>query len=182
MPSGTLDLLRFLSGRGRLEVLDHLRTHRVPPPTINELSRETGVSLGTTWRAVHDLEDLGLVILDRVGSAALVRANEANPVWRHLEGLLDLDLPSPHRAARDYFIRRLRSRLPRIPVHPFGSVKRGTHRPASDVDVEVVYGGTPYGREEVQKACAAASNETLDRFRITVSPLVSSRRRVTAPD
>lgn len=182
MTKPAVDLLRFLSGRGRLEVLDYLRRGRGPPPTINELSRQTGVPVGTTWHAVHDLENLGLVLLDRIGNSALVTPNKASPVWQRLEALLGLDLQGPHQLACDYFVRRLRSRLPDIPVYQFGSVKAGTHSPESDVDIEVVFGGSGYDRETVQRACVEASNETLDRFRITVSPLISSRKMVIAAD
>lgn len=158
-------------------MVDFLTRSRGPPPTINELSRRTRIPLGTTWHAVHDLENLGLVLLDRVGNAALVRPNKDNPVWQRLQALLEFDVPSPHQLAYEHFVRRLRSRLPNIPVHPFGSVSKGTHRPQSDVDVEVVFGGTPFDRETVQRACAKASNETLDRFRITISPLIVSAKR-----
>lgn len=180
MTKPTLDLLRFLAGRGRLEVLEHLEQHTGPPPTINELSRRTGVPLGTTWHAVHDLADLGLLFLDRVGTSTLVRPNHSTPVWHRLRALMELDLPSPHQLAYDYFVRRLRARLPQIPVYLFGSVRAGTHRPESDVDVEVVYGGTGFDRATVGRACFEAANETLDRFRITVSPLISSRKMVIA--
>lgn len=178
MTRTAVDFLRFLAGRGRLEALEYLRRLQSPPPTINELSRQTGVPVGTTWRAVQDLENLGLVLLDRIGNSALVRPNKESPAWQRLEALLELDLRGPHQLASEYFVRRLRSRLPNIPVYPFGSVEAGTHRPESDVDIEVVFGGSGYDRETVQRACSQASNETLNRFRITVSPLISTRKMV----
>lgn len=182
MTNPDLNLLRLVAGRGRLEILQCLRRQDGPPPTINELSRRTSVPLGTVWHAVHELASLGLVLLDYVGTVTLVRPNMANPVWDGLQTLLDLNLPSPHQAAYDHFARRLRGRLPGIPLHPFGSVRTGTQRPRSDVDVEVVYGGSGHSREAVLRACVAASNETFDRFRIMVAPVVSRRRRVAPPD
>ncbi|HLE47045.1 MAG TPA: nucleotidyltransferase domain-containing protein [Candidatus Thermoplasmatota archaeon] len=173
-------MVRLLAGRGRLEVLAYLRRRPKPPPTMNELSRQLGVPLATTWHAVHDLEDLGLVFLERVGASALVRPNPSNPVWKSVSGLLDLELASPHRLAYDFFVARLKARLPNVDVHLFGSVRAGTYRPSSDVDVEVVFGGSGNARHDVQRVCVEVAQEAFDRFRMTVAAVVSSRRLVAA--
>lgn len=177
-----LELLRYLAGTGRLEILAYLLEQPAAAQSINGIARENGVPLGTTWRAVHELADLGLLLLDRVGSVTIVRPNMGSPLLPRLRELLALDLPTPHALAYEYFARRVREELPGVNVYLFGSVRAGTAKPSSDVDIEVVYGKTAYKKEAVARVCDRVAIEALDRFRVPVTPLVLEKKMtVTAP-
>ena len=168
---GRRSLLFYLRGTGRLEILEHLLARR-GPCTINSISRDTGIALSTTWVALRDLCDLGLVRAERLGRDSLVEVNRASPIVERVKELLSVDLQTPHMAAFEDFSRRVRARLPKVRVDLFGSVAKGTERASSDVDVMVVYGGTPYGREKVGTVSDQAALKTFGTFRVALTAIV----------
>jgi nucleotidyltransferase-like protein len=169
--------IRFFAGAGRPQLLDVLLSHPRRRFSINELARRAKVPVATTWRAVRDFADLGLILTEPVGRTTLVQLNGHSPVTRALG---QLQFPDPHRMAYEAFARRLAARLPGIQPRLFGSLAKGEVSPSSDVDVIVPYEGSGYSKKEVQDACAKVGVEILDDFRIVVSPLIVPRPAVIA--
>lgn len=58
--------------------------------TITELSKLTGAAYATTHREVQRLVELGLFRQQQIGRAVQVSANEKDPAFGHVEGLLRL--------------------------------------------------------------------------------------------
>jgi hypothetical protein len=161
-----------LGKAGRVETLDFFLAHPRRRLTINELARTAKLPVATAWRAVQDLSDLGLVLVDRIGNAAIVRLNEGSPATRALQAL---EVPDPQTMAFESFREHVRRSVPRVTVSLFGSVDRGDAKPSSDVDAHVVYGHSGHSKRTVEDACASACVKVLDEYRIVVSPLITSR-------
>lgn len=123
--------------------------------TTAELSRLTGSAYATTHREVQRLLDLGLFRHEQVGRAIRVAANEHDPAYAHVVGLLRLSYGP---AA---VLPRVLAGIPGIQeAHIYGSWaarrdgEAGT--PPGDVDVLVV-GNPP--RAAVNDAAARAEHE-----------------------
>lgn len=160
---------RLFSKVGRSELFAFLWSRPKRRFSVNEVARGAGLPVATTWRAVNDLVDLGLVLTERIGNALVVQLNERSPATRAMASFV---FPDPHRMAHEAFVRRIRKRLPGVETQLFGSVAKGTATPSSDVDVVVAYGETGATKNRVQDVCAQAAIEVLDDFRIVVSPLI----------
>lgn len=58
--------------------------------SVSDLSRIVGAAYATTHREVQRLVDLGLFTQQQVGRALLISANESDPAYTHVAGLLRL--------------------------------------------------------------------------------------------
>lgn len=172
-------LLEYLTGAGRLQILEELVSYPTKRFTIASLARAGGAPLTSTWRAIQDLQHLGLVLVERIGPIAAVQAGIRSPLWKQVEGLVRADWSMPHERAFRFFEERTRKALPGVGVHLFGSVLRGTHEPGSDVDVEVVYGESRFGRRRVEKAVDELAMAASDRFGVPVTAIVAKDRNVS---
>ena len=128
------ELGRLLRHRRVLEVLLARPARRF---TIRELAQEAATPYSTTWRIVGDLESLGAIVSERVGTSRVLSPNQQAPVLRELQSLAGLQL-SPHRLAAKEFAERLRS-VPEVRrAILFGSVAKGSGAATSDVDIAIV--------------------------------------------
>ena len=59
--------------------------------TPNELSKRTGISYPTVWRHVHELHDLGVISIEKIGRYNVCRLNQSSPVIPKVRSILDLE-------------------------------------------------------------------------------------------
>jgi len=166
---------RLLRHRSVLEVLLATPARRF---TIRELSQEAGMSYSTTWRIVQDLEALGAVTGERVGTSRLLSLSQQAPVVKELQSLAGLEL-SPHRLAAKEFSKLL-ERVPEVRrAILFGSVSRGSETTTSDVDIAVVL--TKKNRSTVDRIYDVAQS-VQDRTRMKIVPLFVSESDLDSPN
>lgn len=157
-------LARLLRHRRVLEVLLARPGRRF---TIRELSREAGTSYSTTWRIARDLESLGAVVGERVGTSRVLSPNQQAPIVRELRDLASLEL-APHRLAAKEFAELL-AHVPEVRrAILFGSVARGREAATSDVDVAVVL---TRKRDSVVNQVYDTAERIQDRTRMKIVPL-----------
>jgi len=159
---------RLVKHRRVLEVLLARKGRRF---TIRELSLEAGTPYSTTWRIARDLEALGAIVTERVGTSRVLTPNQQAPVVQELENLVSLEL-APHRLAAKEFAELLR-RVPEVrQAILFGSVARGSETTASDVDIAVVL--RRKGESVVTRIYDIAES-VQDRTRMKIVPLFVSK-------
>lgn len=113
--SGTrLGLLDLLFGQGR-------------SGTMSELARYLGVTPRSVAVEVRNLAGVGLVSVEGIGGADLVRANHLHPAVPHIRGLLRIDA-GPSQAGS---LEPLRESLAAYGA-PFASARREAHMPLED--------------------------------------------------
>ena len=59
--------------------------------TPNELSKKTGISYPTAWRHVHELHDLGVISIEKIGRYNVCRLNQSSPVISKVRSIVDLE-------------------------------------------------------------------------------------------
>jgi hypothetical protein len=97
----------LFQSRTRTGVLDLLFCQEASA-TVSELARRVGVTPRSVAMEVHNLRSAGLVTIEAVGAADLVRPNLQHPAAPHLRGLLRARATPPAAPGRE---RRLRDSL-----------------------------------------------------------------------
>lgn len=120
-PAARSALLRLLFGKQGLEV--HMR----------ELTRQTGLTLGTVQEELKKLESAELLIRRRDGNRLYFRANENHPIFPELRSLVHKTDALPETLAADL------SDLKGIQLaFIFGSIAAGSASGLSDVDLMIL--------------------------------------------
>jgi len=164
---GSRALGRLVRHRRVLEVLLARPARRF---TIRELAQEAGTPYSTTWRIVGDLESLGAIVTERVGTSRVLSPNQQAPVLQELQSLAGLQL-SPHRLAAKEFAERLGS-VPEVRrAILFGSVAKGSEVATSDVDIAIVLRGKD---ESLVDRIHEIAESVQDRTRMKIVPLFVS--------
>lgn len=123
-----------LLGSSRAIILATLLLRPETEIHARELSRSTGVSIGTLLRELGTLHALGLVKRREVGRQVFFSADPASPVFNELASLLRKTIGLGDRL-RD----ALAPLADRVKVaFVYGSMAAGTAAPHSDVDVMVI--------------------------------------------
>jgi predicted nucleotidyltransferase len=154
-----------LLGHTRSAVLATLLLRPEASLHVRELARLTGVSAGSLHRELRLLAELGLLVRQEIGRQVHYRANEANPIFTELAGLLRKTAGLAD-VLRDALV-PLGGKVSMAFV--YGSVAAGTERPSSDVDVMVL---GSVGFAEVVRELATATTA----LRREVNPTVMSPR------
>lgn len=129
-----------LLGQTRSAVLSALLLRPELSLHVRELARLTGASAGSLHRELRMLAGLGLLTRQEVGRQVHYRANETNPVFPELAGLLrkTAGIADVVRDALAPLGRKVEL------AFVFGSVAAGAERATSDVDV-MVLGSAGFG-------------------------------------
>ena len=159
-----MNLAHFLLGQSRSAVLGALFLRPELALHVRELARLTGVSPGSLHRELRTLAEMGLLIRQETGRQVYYRANQQNPVYPELTGLLRKTAGLVD-VLRDALV-PLAQRIEQAFV--YGSMARGDEHAHSDVDLMVV------GDLEFSDAVLAlhAAQATLRR---EINPTVLSR-------
>ena len=59
--------------------------------TPHELSKLADIPYPTVWRYVHDLHDLDLISVERIGRYNVCKLNQSSPIISKLESIIQLD-------------------------------------------------------------------------------------------
>ena len=143
--------------------------------TILEFSKESKVPYATAWRAVQVLSQQGVILTKTIGKSTVCRLNTKSPLLKNIRQMLELEL-SPHRAALEEFVKKIRGVQAVKKIIVFGSVAKGLERPGSDVDVALI----------VNKKSAKLENQVneivdtvLKTARIKIIPIVFTPKELS---
>lgn len=161
--SPILDVLGRTSAR---EIIYIFQKYPKREFTINELARTTNVPVMSCWRAIKDLEKLGMVNTRRIGKSIAVTLNTNSIVLRTLAKLKD-----PYWDAAEKFAKRAAKIKGVKSCYLFGSVAKGLHKPGSDVDVAVIYDKSKVSEKALEEAITKIMSEILERMKMRVIPL-----------
>ncbi|MDI6708897.1 MAG: nucleotidyltransferase domain-containing protein [Candidatus Thermoplasmatota archaeon] len=134
--------------------------------TINELAREAKVPVMSCWRAVKDLERLGVVTTRKIGKSTAVTLNSDSIILKSLTKLVD-----PYWKAAEDFAKSVAKIKGVKFCYLFGSVAKGAHKPGSDVDVAVIYDNSILSEKALDNATTEIMSELLEKMRMKVIPL-----------
>lgn len=59
--------------------------------TPHGLSKLAGVSYATTWRYVHELENSGIISIEKIGKYNVCKLNESSPMIPRLKSFLEVE-------------------------------------------------------------------------------------------
>lgn len=118
-------LLRELSGHG-----GHL--------SAPDLAARTGLARASVWRALANLEKVGVVASDGTGRTRLYSLRGAYPLSALITGLFDAE--EARFASIRETVRSEATRFEAVAAWIYGSVARGEDRPDSDLDIILVAG------------------------------------------
>ena len=126
------DLVDIVSSRVKAEILRLLFGLRQPELHLRELTRQSGLSLGTVQQELRRLTRVGIVTARKDGNRVYYRANSQHPVHGELRSLVLKTnglVGALHQALQDKQV---------FLAFVFGSVARGETRAESDVDLMVL--------------------------------------------
>jgi len=105
-----------------------------------EIIRLAGSGTGAVHRLLTRLENVGLIMAERVGNQKYYQANAASPVFAELAGLVrkSVGLALPLQEALAPLADRIAA------AFVYGSVVRGEERASSDIDLMVIAKGLDY--------------------------------------
>lgn len=172
----SLELLRILARKGRVEIIRTLKAFPDNDFSINELARVANVPTMTAWRSVKELKQAGFVKTRRVGSAIGVRISDDRERQRTLRLIPDTD---PQRAAAGQFAELLGKNHWLKECRLFGSIGRGEHSPGEEVDIAVVYDGEIIAEADAKAAASAAAAAIKTETNVTIAPLFVPYREMT---
>jgi predicted nucleotidyltransferase len=149
--------------------------------SARDMARRAGVAHTTASRVLRGLAKARLVERQRAGRADLYRLNDQHVLAGQVRALFESESK-----VREQLIDYLRSELPgRVGpaegAYLFGSVRRGSTRPTSDVDVAVV--GAERSEAELELSLSEIANRIRERFGIELNVIVGpgARKRGRAP-
>jgi hypothetical protein len=59
--------------------------------TPHELSKLADIPYPTAWRYVHDLHDLDIISIERIGRYNICKLNQSSPITSKLESVIELE-------------------------------------------------------------------------------------------
>jgi predicted nucleotidyltransferase len=128
-----MQLLHLLFPRVRAEILRLLFADADVELHLRELTRRSGLSLGTVQGELEKLHAADLVISHRDGNRRYYRANLNHPLFRDLQQLV-----LKTSGLRDVLARALRSTRGIDLAFVFGSLAHSNGKASSDVDLMVI--------------------------------------------
>jgi DNA-binding transcriptional regulator YhcF (GntR family) len=164
----SVDFLKVLARKGRVDVIRTLKAYSDRDFTINELAKAAKVPTMTAWRAVKDLKKAGLVKTRKVGNATSVSITDDKERLRTLRLIPETD---PQRMAARLFAGKLAENGWLEECKLFGTVGRGEHTPGEEVDVAVVYDDAKANEAEAKEAAAAVASTLKVETNVTIVPL-----------
>jgi len=126
-------LLSLLFPRGRAEVLRILFPDGSREVHLREITRQSGLGLGTMQDELKKLLDADLVVTRRDGNRRYFRANDSHPLFRDLQQLV-----LKTSGLRDVLAKALDGVKGLAVAFVFGSLASGPGKGASDVDLMVI--------------------------------------------
>jgi len=169
----SVDFLKILARKGRVDVIRTLKAYSDRDFTINELAKAAKVPTMTAWRAVKDLKKAGLVRTRKVGNATSVSITDDKDRLRTLRLIPETD---PQRMAARLFAGRLAENGWLEECKLFGTVGRGEHAPGEEVDVAVVYDDAKATEAEAKEATATVAIALKAETNVTIVPLCIPQR------
>lgn len=128
-----MSLLFVLFPRGRAEVMRLLFADAKQELHLRELTRQSGLTLGTVQDELEKLSRADLVTNRRDGNRRYYRANSAHPLYPDLQQLV-----LKTSGLREVLVDALRDVKGVSSAFVFGSLAGGTGTAASDVDLMVI--------------------------------------------
>jgi uncharacterized protein len=139
---------------------------------MRQLSRITGIHMGSLQHELKELLRGGIVVRSSRGHQVYYQANKASPVFSDLKGIIVKTA-----GVADVLRQALSPLSDRISIaFVYGSFARGEEGRGSDVDVMVV-GDVTFG--DVVSALSAAQNQIGREINPTVYPIEEFRSKVT---
>ncbi|OGS52527.1 MAG: hypothetical protein A3K75_03710 [Euryarchaeota archaeon RBG_13_61_15] len=169
----SVDFLKILAKRGRVEVIRTLKAYSDRDFTINELARAAKIPTMTVWRAVKDLKKVGLVRTRKVGNATSVSITDDRDRLRTLRLIPETD---PQRMAARLFAGKLAENGWLEECKLFGTVGRGEHSPGEEVDVAVVYDDSKVTEADAKEASASVAGSLKSETNVTIVPLCIAQK------
>ena len=164
----SLEILKALARRGRVELIRTLRAYPDQDFTINELAKRARLPTMTVWRATRELKGIGLLKTKKAGNALMVSLTEDRDKLRTLRLIPETD---PHRMAAIAFSRNLAVSPWLEECRLFGTVARGEHTPGEEVDVAVVYRDELISEEEAKTQAKSLAEKVKQDTNIAIVPL-----------
>jgi predicted nucleotidyltransferase/biotin operon repressor len=159
-------LLPLFRSRGQARLLARVFLHPNERRSLNQLAGELGLDPATVQREAERLEEAGILISERVGTARLLRPNQGSPFYPELSALLFKAFgPVP----------ALRGRLEGLPgveaafIYGSWASRHAGDRGEAPGDIDLLVMGKP-DRRKLARLCREASEE----LGFEVSPTVLS--------
>jgi predicted transcriptional regulator/predicted nucleotidyltransferase len=169
----SVDFLKILAKRGRVEVIRTLKAYSDRDFTINELAKAAKIPTMTAWRAVKDLKKVGLVRTRKVGNATSVSITDDRDRLRTLRLIPETD---PQRMGARLFAGKLAENGWLEECKLFGTVGRGEHSPGEEVDVAVVYDDSKVTEADAKEASASVAGSLKSETNVTIVPLCIAQK------
>jgi predicted transcriptional regulator/predicted nucleotidyltransferase len=169
----SVDFLKILAKRGRVEVIRTLKAYSDRDFTINELAKAAKIPTMTAWRAVKDLKKVGLVRTRKVGNATSVSITDDRDRLRTLRLIPETD---PQRMAARLFGGKLAENGWLEECKLFGTVGRGEHSPGEEVDVAVVYDDSKVTEADAKEASTSVAGSLKSETNVTIVPLCIAQK------
>ena len=166
-------LTDILFGTYRKKVLSLLLLHPSRDYHVRELARLTGTSAGTLHKELARLASAGLLLRKAQGNQVRYQANQQNPVFEELAGLLRKTT-----GAAEILASALAPLQPPLALI-FGSVASGTETATSDLDLLVI---GDLGFAEVVRATHPAQAELGREINPVVYSAHEFKRRLDEQD
>ncbi|MFA5772468.1 MAG: nucleotidyltransferase domain-containing protein [Thermoplasmata archaeon] len=148
--------------------LSTLQAYPVRYFTINELAREAGVPVMSCWRAVKDLEKLGVVAVRRIGKSDAVSLNGDSSILKALT-----EFKEPYIAAAEKFAKNAAEIDGLKFCYLFGSVAKGVHKLGSDIDIALVY-DDKFSEKKISSIVSKITWMILDEDKMRITPFYIS--------
>jgi DNA-binding transcriptional ArsR family regulator len=103
---GSPALRALFPSKARRAVVETLFSGRLLQASVSELARRAGLTPRAVAVEIQNLEEVGLVEVEAIGSAHVVRPNEDHPVTKALRELLSAAAAAPHTDPADRKVRR----------------------------------------------------------------------------
>lgn len=164
-------LERIMGSKSKVRILRTLAYSPNREFTVQEVARETGLSLGTAHPALADLVGARAVLQRKAGRSLEYRINASHLLYSKLQDLFERELHAHADVAEEFARRMGKSGVKSVIL--FGSVARGEYKTVGDIDILIVTrdGNLPDGTKEI-------SQELLDTHDTIISPLVISSGEV----
>jgi len=146
--------------------------------TINELAKKTDISYSYVHRQIDDLQNRGIIIVDKQSNRKYCKPNYNNPEVKTAFVKISNEILKDYLKKKDktfFVIEKLLSELPRktdfnlLSVILFGSLAKGTDFKKSDMDLFILVPSKGKYDEPIEMECVALSKG----FGMEINPLIA---------
>lgn len=162
---------KFFGSKAKVRIVREAALHPAMDYSIEDLAKAVGMSYGTVYPAVGQLENTRVLVARKAGRSRLFKINDKYPLYREILDLFIREKDALVDIAKEFVGKLDKTGVKSVVL--FGSVARGDVGSAGDIDLLLV---TKDGK--VPKNMAKLADDALTGSDTIISPLCLSRKAV----